>query len=95
MSNVVTVKWIPALVDVSDDRGSVQGAKVEVSGPESKQVGLAIPREGDCPEAWLGDLGSQIVREYPEHYRDVLDSLRIAACSGAVGESGMTTVSID
>jgi hypothetical protein len=76
------LRYRPASVPVSDDRGTVAGAEVEISGRWYK----VVPREGPSVEAWAGDA----VSAQPANvaWKSFVSALSDAAEEGAAGRSG-------
>ena len=84
----MNITFEPAIVDVSDDRGSVPGARVSVGGDHHD----VIAPEGDGLDCWgAAELVAELeARGIPSDV--AIAALRTAAESGARGESGCITL---
>ena len=87
MANEITVTWEPADVWVSDPRGTVAGAQVQITFADGTEVsGEIIPPEGGHPDCWLGELSG---------YHELIPELEHAAAEGASGRSGIAYGELD
>ena len=80
----MNITFEPATIDVSDDRGSVPGARVSVGGDYYE----LIPPEGDGPDCWGAD---EIVRSLESRSVDTeiaAAAATMAATEGAAGHGG-------
>lgn len=76
-----TITYRPCTVRVSDERGTVAGALVEVTTDNGVMSGRVIPPEGDSRDCWLPS-------DLCDLDREVIDQIGIAAREGAAGRSG-------
>lgn len=86
---VTRVSYAPSMVTVSDERGTVPGARITIETWDGRtHTGEVIPQEGPELRAWLGDLAAVVSSEHSE----LIQTLAACAQAGAEGEGGTQLV---